>query len=520
MHLKINGKFLNKRLLLFFIMNLVVVKAAFSQKDVIHSQIETQVIGTTDKTVPFWLRSNTYGSLPSRGLSTSFIGRLKKDFDMLPISTHKQQKMFDFGYGLEARANIGYRTNLNIIQAYAKLRLSIFQLTIGRTTDVMGFNGDTTLSSGNFSVSGNALGIPKIDISIPEFYRLPLLEGLFSVKGNFVHGWSGKTRVLKLIKDENGKESYNVDDYFADTYLHQKSLYVRFGKQDWKLNLIGGFNHQVQWDDQKVAFGDDFKLSSLQTFFYVVTGKAYGGEKVARSKIGNQLGSIDLGAEFNYNNNLKFTLYRQNIYDVGALSKLANIRDGLNGITIENKNFYLQNRGLSWKKILIEYFYTKDQAGYPWSIPTASGDEDYYNNYYYRIGWSYKRLGLGNPFITPATNAREGQAHDPFDYFINNRVIAWHIGFLGAFNAWDLKLKLSYSDNYGTFGTSPYGKSTGGKYSNPVDLFKTVGQFSMLYETGRSFHSNLYGGATLAFDKGSLLNNSVGIIIKVRKSFN
>ena len=29
------------------------------------------------------------------------------------------------------------------------------------------------------------------------------------------------------------------------TYLHQKSLYGRFGKPEWKLKLYGGFNHQV-----------------------------------------------------------------------------------------------------------------------------------------------------------------------------------------------------------------------------------------------------------------------------------
>ena len=36
-----------------------------------------------------------------------------------------------------------------------------------------------------------------------------------------------------------------------ETYLHQKSLYGRFGKPEWKWKLYGGFNHQVFWGNEK-----------------------------------------------------------------------------------------------------------------------------------------------------------------------------------------------------------------------------------------------------------------------------
>src|SRR5690606_21831658 len=86
------------------------------------------------------------------------------------------------------------------------------------------------------------------------------------------------------------------------TYLHQKSLYGRIGRDSWKLKLYGGFNHQVMWGNAQDVYGPNFDLSKLKTFFYAITGKAYGNNKIFKSKIGNQIGSIDLGGEYDFEN--------------------------------------------------------------------------------------------------------------------------------------------------------------------------------------------------------------------------
>src|SRR5690606_20075494 len=170
------------------------------------------------------------------------------------------------------------------------------------------------------------------------------------------------------------------------------------------------------------------RRSSDLTFWYVFWGKAYGAPGVPTSKIGNQIGSIDMGLSYDFRS-VRLVAYRQNFYDVGAISKLANIRDGLNGVAFENLNYGKESlNNLDWKKFVIEFFYSKDQAGYPWSKATASGDEDYYNNSYYQEGWSYKGTGLGNPLIIPSADAREWQVSNPLKYFISNRVSALHIG--------------------------------------------------------------------------------------------
>lgn len=490
-----------------------------AQKPEIKYSLETQAIGTTNQVVPFWMRSNQFGSIPLPGISESFIGKAEKDYRIYSgTDSLKRRPLFDWGFGFEARVNAGKRANVQLISGYAKGRMGIFQLKAGRAKDVMGLNGDTLLSSGNFSVSGNAPGIPKLELSIPNYYTLPLFGGLFAVKGNFVHGWLGRTKILdSIIAGPTIK--YYINDTKPSSYFHQKSLYVRLGKANWRFKAYGGFNHQVFWGNEQAAYGNNFKLSPAETFFHVVTGKSYGTRGVPTSKIGNQLGSIDLGMEYDFNN-YKVMLYRQTFYDVGALSKLGNIKDGLNGLSLENKRYHPKGSTFVWKKVLVELFYSKDQAGYPWSTFTKSGDEDYYNNFYYVNGWSYQGLGIGNPLITPRHEARAGQAVKKSDYFINNRVVAFHAGLSGRLYDWDFMTKLSYSNNYGTFGTSIYGNTTG-SIKSPIndEIFEKVTQFSFYLEGSKPIKNGYSVGFSTAVDQGKLLNNSFGLMLKLKKDF-
>lgn len=484
--------------------------------------IELQTTGTTNGVIPFWMRSNQFGSVPLTGLSASVLGRFSKDYQPTSHSDKiNGNKIFDWGFGLEARANGGRNSNLKMIEAYAKTKAWIFQLKAGRSKDVTGLNGDTLLSSGNFAVSGNALGIPKIELSIPEYYRVPIFDGLFSFKGNFLHGWVGKVQITPGLDSgyKEDKVRYLVGNDHPNTFFHQKSFYGRFGRESWKLKLYGGFNHEVFWGSEKEVFGSRFKLSPIQTFTYVATGRAYGTPDIPRSKIGNHLGSIDIGGEYVFEH-LKVMVYRQNFYETGALASLANIRDGLNGISLENLEFDVSDKKFDWKKILFEFFYSKNQAGEPWSKPTASGDEDYYNNYFYLKGWSYRDLGLGNPLITSEQFVKSGQAKYPLDYFVNNRVIALHTGIQSTYNDWDFVAKASYSWNYGTFGTAEIGHTTGQARFPPTGgLFKKVEQLSLYVSAKKTLNNGLILNYCVGMDRGQLLNNSVGGCIGVVKRF-
>ncbi|SDD87256.1 Capsule assembly protein Wzi [Dyadobacter soli] len=461
--------------------------------------LEGQAGYTSNDQVPFWMRSNQFGSVPLSGASASLIGSARVDYDT------SRTKLFDWGAGVQVRGNAGKGSNLTLIEGYGKLRIGIFQLQGGRIKQVMGLS-DTLLTSGNYAISGNALGIPKVEISIPEYYAIPFLGRFVAFKGNFAHGWIGKTPV-----------QYG-DTNMTTTQFHQKSLYVRLGKPASKLKLYGGFNHQVFFGDEKYVWSErsfrnkKFNLSEWKTYEYIVLGKVWNW-----SKVGNHIGSIDLGLEYALKNS-RLLIYRQTFYEVGGLAHLSNVMDGLHGISLTNTR--TDSKRVKWNKLLLEVLLTKNQGGETWSKVTPSGDEDYYNNYMYTEGWSYNGTGLGNPLITAQKDMRPGQPHYPKDYFANNRVIAFHAGGDVDFNEWNMLARLTYSINYGTFGTSPQGHTTGETHTQPIyGFFEPTNQFSGFVEVGRALKNNMRVSGTAALDQGRLLNNSFGLQLKLSKTF-
>jgi Capsule assembly protein Wzi len=459
-----------------------------------HASLEAQGVLTTSDQVPFWMRSDQFGSIPLPGTTASVIGAARKNYDSA------RTRLVDWSGSLEVRADMGSSSRATLIEGYAGLRVSIFELKAGRSKEFMGLV-DSSLSSGAFSISGNALGIPKVSLAIPEYWTLPFLRGLFALKGSFAHGWLGEQAIAS---------STTVHE--ANTWFHQSSLYGRFGRPDWKLKLYAGINHQVFWGSEHSVFGDMYKLSGLKTYEYVVLGLQYEG-----SKVGNHLGSVDMMMQYDFPQ-IRLTAYRQFFYDEGALAHLANLADGLNGLSITNLTE--TPGGFKWNKILVEFFYSKDQAGYPNSKPTPSGDENYYNNYEYLDGWSYKGLGLGSPFATTYPSTRTGLPNNPKDYFNNNRVVAGYLGMEGALEGFYFTTRLSYSFNYGTFGTSIYGFSTGSRrYASIYGIFQEVDQFSAFLEIKKALSRGWQAGVAAALDNGHLLYNSTGLILKLKKSF-
>ena len=356
------------------------------------------------------------------------------------------------------------------------------------------------------------LGIPKVELSVPEFFVIPGLGQLFAIKGNFSHGWMGE--VSKDRPEDPGI-------FLQKTYLHQASFYGRFGKPSWNLKVYGGFNHQVLWGSEQEYysgpyFNDDFTLSPITTYYYIITGKRFDNGVIQETRLGDHLGSIDIGFEYDFEK-VNILFYRQNIYEAGALFYLANIQDGLNGVRLINK----QNNGKSgfWRKVLFEFLYTKNHAGEPWSPSTPSPYEDYYNHGQYVNGWSYNGRAIGTPFISTRTDTREELAAYPGEYFINNRLYAFHIGFEGAMKNLSYILKASWSRNYGTYWTTDQEQSTGIPNPGAFGIFGIQEQLSTFLELHTELNNGLDLGCVTAFDIGDLYYNSFGVFLKVSKSF-
>lgn len=468
-----------------------------------HAGIELQAGATSKNAVPFWMRTNHFSSIPLSGVSGSLLAYAGRDY--IKEEEEDKPRLTDWGFGISGRLNAGNTAQFLLTEAYIKGRLSIFQLKAGRSKDIDGL-ADSSLSAGAFSVSGNALGIPKIELSVPEYWYVPLTGKLIALKGSFAHGWFGATPLR-----------YTRQDSSVHSWYHQSSFYGRIGKPDWRLKLYAGINHQVMWGHEK-SIEPAFDLSTLESFWYVVRGVEYGSWVLPTSKIGNHLGSLDQGIQYDFNA-LGIMAYHQFFYDIGGLYHGSNLKDGLWGIVFRNKKAE-ENASFGWRKILLEYFGSKSQGGEPDTPRRAiSGAEDYYNNYTYAQGWTYEGENIGNNFLTGRKYARPGQVMRDFENIINNRVQLLHIGIEGYLGKWSWRTKLSFSNNFGTYATNAEGGPAGrGRWIiYPPPYFEKVKQFSGYIAADRPLNKNYRIGFVLAADRGKLLNNSVGGLIKVSR---
>ncbi|RKD91977.1 capsule assembly protein Wzi [Mangrovibacterium diazotrophicum] len=463
--------------------------APISEENTYGAFMTAGLFATTDGTVPFWMRSRRFGSIPADGLSASIIAGAHKEYDNTP------NQLFAWGAGVEARFNAASNSELILIEGYTKGRLGVFQLKAGRFRETTGLV-DSTLSSGAFSVSGNALGIPQIQIGFPDYWDVPLTNGVFALKWSLVHGWMG----TYTINDDDG-------NLRLETYLHQKSIYGRLGKPSWKVKFYAGLNHQVTWGNEKQIY-PSWGLSNFETYKYVFLGKAYGTSSIPESKVGNHLGSIDQAMEWDMKSVL-FTGYHQFFYDIGGLAKLSNAKDGLWGISLKNKS--PKESSWQWQKFLVEFLYSKSQGGEVDSKPRPSGAEDYYNNFLYYEGWSYQGENLGNPLFTTKKYIQEGYPAKSYQYYPNNRLMAFHGGADFSVYDWQCRALLTYSVNWGTYSTSPAERSLGDRivYHDPP-YFPEINQFSALVETRKPLRNGFELGLQFAIDQGDLLYNSVG----------
>ncbi|MBN8822941.1 MULTISPECIES: capsule assembly Wzi family protein [unclassified Spirosoma] len=482
---------------IFFLSIFLGQSPGFGQSDTLakpgKAYIEVGGVLTTGTAVPFWLRANQYGTVPLTGsLATYRMGLLA---DYKPSNKLR----FDWGYGLELVGNIGQGSQqLLLPQAYLKGRWHQLELYAGRRKAIVGLV-DTLLTSGSYSLSGNAMPLPTIQLGTHGFVAVPFTKHILSIYATYGHAW---------FETVNRKVEH--------TLLHQATLYARIGKPSWPVRFIGGINHQVIWGGYSPYLGNSLSNnghlpSSFKAYLYAVTALPYSNASIdgnvtsfdETNRIGNHLGSLDIGAEFSLGN-CTFLLYRQNPYDTGAIWYLTTIADGLNGLSIRR-----QKRGSSLFSIdrgLIEFLYTANQGGGQFIIddPAQRGKVNYFNNSQYVDGWTTRAHTIGTPFLTPEGDVRP---HLPYGPIINNRVTLWHIGLSGRFGSTvNWLLKFSESRNKGTYDTP---------FATPLD------QFSALLQITAPLQLPLLGELLLtsrvATDQGAFLPRSTGLYISLQK---
>ena len=422
---------------------------------------------------PYWNISNQQGYYTANPFG-GMIGFAVESADSSDSYVH-------FDYGVEMYTRFQQNEELLIQKGYAEVRIPFLVFWAGKKSEIIG-NQDTSLSIGSTVWSENASPMPKLVLATPGYVDIPFTKGYVEINGSLAHGWFEKDR--------------NIED----VYLHQKYLHLRFGG-DFFINGSFGIIHFAQWagnspDENYGELPSDW--DAYKHIFFAQkgdSGTVHVGESI--NTLGNHLGSwnyrIDLKSK-----QLTYSIYYQTIFeDNSGMSKAFN-RDGLLGVSMAAKDpNHIVNR------VTLEYLNTSYQSG-PTHLLTDSidlvGNDDYFNNYIYRSGWTYKGMTLGTPLITSPIFNEDGSMG-----IQNNRVMAFHLGIQGMLGKLNYRSFFTYSINKGT-------------YSNPIDPSKQ--QFSWYFETiFPSIWKGIDLNVMLAADIGQMYGNNLGVNILFRKTF-
>lgn len=447
----------------------------------------------TANRLPFWLVANQYGVLPN----SSPLG-------LLQVGTTGRFRIGDrvnrsLTYGVEAAGRATRRADVVIPQAYVSLNYGRFSLWGGRKKEVIGL-GDSTLTSGFYAWSGNALPITKIQLSTNGFVPLGFTRNVVSVNALYAHGWFANT------------------DSIQGSFLHQKAFYVRIGRPNWRVRLTGGVVHNVQWGGRSATLPANVAIDgqlpqSFSDYLYVVTAREPSRQDSARfsafdavNRFGNHLGSIDFGLETTVGGWQAMGYYQHPFEDKSGVAFL-NFPDGLYGLKLVRPAG--AGRGFTIQHLLVEYLHTLSQSGSQTHTGSRyDGKDDYFNNYQYRDGWVQNQRVIGTPFLSRRANllpARQNEPGPQIWAIANNQVQMWHLaaaGTVGRGIRWQTKLSASRNS---------------GAPRHPFT--QAVPQFSGA--VWLSWPLGWLGGSELqtaiALDQGQLYRNSMGGQLSLRK---
>ena len=491
-----------KQPLLFTILVIACYFTARAQTKSLHqAYVEVGgLVSSADRT-PFWLRANQFGivphSAPAGTLRVGLAGSVLLTDTSGIYARKPPSRAWVLSYAAEAVGNAGKESQLLAPEYYVKLAHRQLELVIGRRREVIGLV-DTTLSSGSYSWSGNALPIPKIRFGTKGFAPLGRRKWL-AINAFIAHGVFANT------------------DYMQHSFLHQKSLFFRVGKPASAVRFYIGVNHNVQWGGHSDSLDYHYavngqlpgQLRDFPNVLFAIRTDGLNNSRITSfdytNLYGNHVGSIDFGFDLRLPS-VTLTLYHQHSYDDSSGMFFKNVPDGLTGFRIQPVK-----RGSSAFQVddfLIEYLSTLNQSG-PIYDPFNHifGADNYFNNQQYQEGWTYKDKIIGTPFITLKQDVKPEYQRNTNWVVNNNKVQMAHMAMRATIaRRMNLVAKLSFSKNYGVPMAEP--------------LAGIPAQWSSLVQLGTPLA--WLGGtsltASLAADFGQLYTNAVGAYVGLRKT--
>jgi hypothetical protein len=463
------------------------------------SRAEVGGYGGNAMSLPFWLRANQFGTVPLERQSVSANMAIHYASDRYADTLSQRIKPFAWSVGSEGVFNVAPgKQKLLLPEAFIKLHWKKLEFWAGRRKEIIGIV-DTTLSSGSFTLSGNSLPVPKIQIGFPGYVSLPFLKNFVAIKGFFAHGW------------------YNTP-YIQGAYLHQKAVHVRIGKPEGKLSVQAGINHHVTWggradylkNNPHVVNGKltDSFADYLRGVVLGWVSKDYHNNRYTNfdgeNRVGNHLGQFDFALEYELGK-ASILLYNNHPFEDASGVLFQNMPDGLYGVRWKSKN--VSRSIVQVREVLAELLSTNDQSGSGWNVAGSrfKGNDNYFNHSQYIEGWSYFGKGMGTPLITQRSEIRP-ELMEMREAFPSNRVVVGHIGVKGILSGKvDWMMKASLGTYAGTHNT-PY--------------TPRLRQFSYLVSADSPLFSkgNVHLISRFAFDHGGLYLPAFAGYIGLRSS--
>jgi len=447
---------------------------------------------STGEYTPFWITSNTYGTVPLRPNS----GYVRGDLSW--------KHSFSNGIKLKAEADIvtaaKHSSSVWVHQLYGAVsyrNMSFFFGARERYDSML----DRNLSMGDMTYSTNARPMPEINFAFPYYTNFPFTKGYLQFKADFAVGKSFDNDYIVRTKSPEA-------NYAIDMLWHHKSLFIKWEDPNERIPFWGiiGLEHAAQWAGWTSAGDFGKNPNSFRDFVRIILCESGDENSIEGEQInvlGNHLGTYNFKIGFK-DKKIQTALYKQHFYEDKSGLEMANWRDGIWGgeLTFFNQPFL--------QKIVFEYLQTTNQSGplhflyydgklYP--NTRGGGSDEYYNNGVYCSGWSYFGRAIGNALLTsPEYN------NDQRLGFKNNRVKAIHLGLEGNITS-EFSYRTLFSGMYG-WGTHPR------PFTKRKDNFSSL--IECIYKPKKQ--NGLQINLQASFDKGDLYGDNFGCSLKISKS--
>ena len=408
-----------------FIFQTILITGTFSQAIFEFHAISEFSNNSIDKT-PFWAKVNRWGVSPPYK---------NKPLNLVNISFQRYlSQSTQFIVGIEG-TGLRERSHFVNSELYVGFLHKWLTLLGGRKKNTLGENY-LPLSLGSMVVGSNALPLPRVSLSIPDYHLFKFKNIPIKIKGGLSHGWLDKGMYLEA------------------PMLHEKWLYLSFQTKNYSGHL--GLVHEAIWGGATKIFGSQpTSFEDYLRVFFLLSGSPSATTKEQTNALGNHLGMWDVGI-WVQKSSYDYHLYLQHPFeDQSGARWLLNYPDGLWGLSIHSKN---KKAGVT--DFLVELLYTMHQSGAEEVSDSTYGWDDYYNNYLYRGGWVYKGKVIGNPMLTLGQNEIRDWTH-----IVNNRIIALHSGIEGnILTYFQYRVLATYSKNFGTYDNRDQSNKKGFKY--------------------------------------------------------